>query len=88
MKEGKSTENQRKAWRRGELRRVRKKLIQEQKEENQSKMEKMLPKNRRGRKSQQRSRRSSMTCLIQEPLKKFQLNQSVTESFTHRMAVM
>ena len=30
MKEGKSTENQRKAWRR-ELRRVRKKLIQEQK---------------------------------------------------------
>ena len=29
-----------------------------------------------------------MTCLIQEPLKKFQLNQSVTESFTHQMVVM
>lgn len=47
MKEGKSTENQRKAWRR-ELRRVRKKLIQEQKEENQSKMEKCTPKTEEG----------------------------------------
>ena len=40
------------------------------------------PQNRRGRKSQRRSRRSSMTCLIQEPLKKFQLNQSVRVIYT------
>lgn len=29
-----------------------------------------------------------MTCLTQEPLKKFQLNQSVTESFTQQMGGM